>query len=76
MVIGNYRLSYDNSYAGHLCRTLWQTPSFKNAVLVAELFKWLIYGIVVGVATAIIAPFLVLYGIRISGGKSNNSVSS
>lgn len=65
MRVGHYQIYYDD-YVGHLTRTLWRAPSFKNAILVAEVFKWLIYGIIAGIATAIIAPFLALYGLRIT----------
>lgn len=68
MRVGRYELYYDD-YVGHLTRMLWRAPSFKNAILIAEVFKWLIYGIIVGVATAIIAPILALYGLRITNLK-------
>jgi len=65
MVVGRYRLYYDD-HVGYFCRLLWRAPSFKNAILVAEVFRWLIYSIVMSIATVIIAPFLVLYSLRIS----------
>lgn len=72
-MVTRYRITYDNGYLEHLVKTLWRAPSFKNAILVAEVFKWLIYGMIVGVATAIIAPFLVLYGVRITSHKREDN---
>ena len=62
----NYQFSYNNAYTNQFLTSVWQAPTLSNAVLVMQAFKWLLYGIVIGIATIIITPFLALYGVRIS----------